>query len=573
MLIPPFALAGYRSFGSNSQRFEKLSKINLLIGSNNCGKSNVLRFIHNIYPKLEAREPIKLSAIERHLPNHAAFRFGLKISLELNAQKDAYEDFNKFVLSKMSGNHPVNASHALRVFQRKAEIENTKDAWFYFGQDKILYQDNWTEAFNVLNDRELYALWQVLTGRSNGGRIQHWIPETLKVLTPSWEGASVEMIPAIRRIGIKGSLSDEFSGDGLIERLAKIQNPDVHSQTDKLLFEKINKFLKSVTDNDSAMIEIPHERDTIIVHMDGKALPLESLGTGIQEVIILAAASTILQNTVICMEEPELHLNPILQRKLIRYLESATNNQYFVTTHSAALMDTPGAEIYHVQLDDGQSAVERVTSDRKRSSVCENLGYHPSDLLQANCIIWVEGPSDRLYLNSWIHKRAPELIEGIQFSIMFYGGRLASHLTGRDLDEEVTSFISLRRLNRRATILIDSDRSSSRAILNSTKERLVAEFDLGPGCAWVTDGREIENYLRPDQVTAAINAVLPTAIPGARLGRYDKVLDISGPLKAKHAPKVDIAKYITANYGPDDARFDLGLRLDALVAFIRASNP
>jgi predicted ATP-dependent endonuclease of OLD family len=307
--------------------------------------------------------------------------------------------------------------------------------------------------------------------------------------------------------------------------------------------------------------------------MDGKALPLESLGTGIQEVIILAAASTIMEDTVICMEEPELHLNPILQRKLVRYLERATSNQYFITTHSAALMDTQSAEIYHVRLDSGQSTVERVTSDRQRSNVCENLGYHPSDLLQANCIIWVEGPSDRLYLNSWIRKRTPELLEGIHYAIMFYGGRLASHLTGRDLDEDVNDFISLRRLNRRVAIVIDSDRKSGSGALNSTKQRLVAEFDKGPGHAWVTDGREIENYIPPEHVKAAIEAILPNAKPSARLGRYDKVLDLNGPQKAKQAPKVEIAKYVTANYEADEARFNLGERLDAMVAFIRSSNP
>jgi predicted ATP-dependent endonuclease of OLD family len=324
-----------------------------------------------------------------------------------------------------------------------------------------------------------------------------------------------------------------------------------------------------VTDNSSARIEVPHERDTILVHMDGKTLPLGSLGTGIHEVIILAAAATTLDETVVCMEEPELHLNPILQKKLIRYLSDSTTNQYFVTTHSAALMDTPNAEVYHVQMRDGQSIVERATSDRHRSAVCEDLGYHPSDLLQANCVIWVEGPSDRLYLNYWIKSISPTIVEGIHYSIMFYGGRLASHLSGNYLDEEIGDFISLRRLNRRGVIVIDSDRDKKGAWINATKKRLQDEFDKGPGYAWITDGREIENYLSSDQVKEAIKKTKPSAKSTSKFAKYENVLSITTRgNKETQASKVDVARHITGAYESDFKILDLDKQIRKLVNFI-----
>ncbi len=310
--------------------------------------------------------------------------------------------------------------------------------------------------------------------------------------------------------------------------------------------------------------------------MDGRTLPIESLGTGIHQVIILAATATIPDKTVVCIEEPELHLNPILQKKLIRYLVGLTSNQYFITTHSAALMDTPGIEIYHVNLEKGQSIVNRVTSDTHKSAICAELGYHPSDLLQSNCIIWVEGPSDRTYLRSWINSSS-SFIEGIHYSIMFYGGRLASHLSGKDTDnsdKNIEEFISLRRLNRRSVIVMDSDFSNAGDTINSTKERLREEFNTGPGYAWVTTGREIENYLPVSQLREAIEQTKPSARVVSKFGTYDnRLLIILKNGKKSAASKVEVANYMVNKFPADLSILDLANQVDRLLQFISKSNP
>ncbi|MDR3368634.1 MAG: ATP-binding protein [Rhodoferax sp.] len=571
-ILSSLAIADYRSFGAEPQYFPQFSKINILIGQNNCGKSNVLRFIHDWLARIQQHPRPTLTHHDRHLPSGG---IGLQYGI-----LPPYFDNEKIDIEALCGHFQIERSSHYQftlnaLFTERLKLGNVVNApWFIFAEDGKLQDSTWKNAFKTISDHDLHNLWQHLTQQSGGSREQHWIPQTLQRLSPSIPPFTCHLIPAIRKIGSKGSSSEEFSGEGLIERLAKLQNPPAVEQQSKKLFKKIGDFLRTVTDNNSAEIEIPYDRDTILVHMDGKTLPLDSLGSGIHEVIILAAAATVLDNCVICMEEPELHLNPILQKKLVRYLQANTSNQYFITSHSAALMDTPEAEVYHITLHNGASLVERVTSDKQRSMVCEDLGYHPSDLLQTNCVIWVEGPSDRIYLNWWITAMDAELVEGIHYSIMFYGGRLASHLSGGDPGEFVDDFISLRRLNRRGVILIDSDRPRKGAALNSTKSRLRDEFDSGPGHAWITEGREIENYLEPELLKKTITAVHPNMPIATEFDKYDNTLTVKNRKgETTQASKVKVASSIISSGSPNLDRFNLRMQVNKLVAFIQESNP
>ncbi len=575
-LLPNLALSGYRSFGKDPQYFDQFAKINILIGRNNSGKSNVLRAIKEVLPQVGDRGPLELEPVAIHLPDQPPFQLGI-------GEAFTEDESGYFSLPSSSPRRhqlPDGRGHNIdslvaELLGRKAKHDKTSLAWsFTTFPDRKPINDTWVAAIAGMGGDRVQNLWNFLTGGGRGDRKAHWEPGIIDRFPLKVPQHTVELIPAIRRIGDSGVDPSGYDGTGIINRLAQLQNPSAQDQSEKLKFEAINAFLREVTDRPDARIEIPYARDTILVHMDNKVLPIGCLGSGLHEVIILAAAATTLTKQIVCIEEPELHLNPVLQKKFIRHLATRTENQYFITTHSAAIMDTPSAEVYHVTLVDGRSRVERVTTDSTRVAVCEDLGYHPSDLLLANCIIWVEGPSDRLYLNWWLRAIEPSLVEGIHFSLMFYGGKLAAHVSNAETSEGVTEFIQLRRLNRRGVILIDSDRPTSHARLNETKKRLREEFDQGPGFAWITDGREVENYLPIDSVSNAVSKTIPSA---TRLGgddRFGNLLKIRRASGSEdQASKVDVAKWITINTEPDLKILDLRQQLTRLVAFIRESNP
>jgi hypothetical protein len=230
------------------------------------------------------------------------------------------------------------------------------------------------------------------------------------------------------------------------------------------------------------------------------------------------------------------------------------------------LLDTPDATIFKVSHPDGWTRVQLVKTADDHLDVCSTLGYHASDLLQSNAVIWVEGPSDRLYLSQWIKQVAPDLVEGLHFTIMFYGGRLLSHLTADESD--ANEFIELRKLNRHLAVVIDSDKERASGTINTTKQRVVEELSKGAGIAWVTDCRMIENYIPMELLNAATRRIHSKAKHNWDGNKW------SGPFDGIEKPdKMAIARAIVEAGPTVPDRHDLRERIDEIVKMIRDANP
>ena len=382
MLVSKLEISGFRGVKSASVNFERLT---ILIGQNNCGKTTITEALALVLGR---------DRLIRALTEH-----------------DFY------------GSNPQPADRILIVATicdfPTNDPERNAD-WFRWGRGVVKWQDAGTGDIKANKDT---AADKLCCQIAFAARFDHESLETVTLryfydntVDPFDEESGVALVPAelVKKIGFflvpasrtwdrTISFGSELfrrvvayvggkPAEAILAERARLRSPEKPIERDdnvKGLIDSINNDLNAIlgkrtetklrvtsTDSDGIL-------DAIVPHFSynqGQDLPARRHGSGLISLQTLALLMRFGQIRVaagdgfmMVVEEPELHVPPPLQRKLIRMLQAMTT-QTVITSHSPTVASVPEPHQISVTRNNGGSLTAAPLS--------EKLGANSPNLLR-----------------------------------------------------------------------------------------------------------------------------------------------------------------------------------------------
>jgi predicted ATPase len=325
-------------------------------------------------------------------------------------------------------------------------------------------------------------------------------------------------------------------------------------------FKEFEDFL-STTFFNGKIVEVVAERvvgargGNIIIAVEGVERDIHDLGDGIQSIVMLLYPLFIApEKAWFFIEEPELHLHPGFQRL---FIETISANKIlrdklltiFLTTHSNHILDFALDDPRHVNIFTfrrregigNKSTYQIQLSSQRDIDNLNVLGVRNSSVFLANCSIWVEGVSDRLYFRAYLQayinhltnrendKITVSLLEGLHYTFLEYSGGNISHFNftaqSGAFTAQVLENIKALSISNRVMLVADlDDGKDTRHEARDSQQHSGFQYV-------VLTVKEVENMLSPQLLVKGLkklfrnrnfdlNTIIQTEYRSRYLGNY-----------------------------------------------------
>lgn len=374
-----------------------VQKFNFLVGANNSGKSRVLRFIlsQNVFTKWAIDSDIlSIQSVLSKIEESVVMTIGINDEEHRSVLIEA--------ITQVKNNPPTATVQSLgEIIHKKLNRQHLAS-----------FTPNDVYSNIVLPEEKDRIKADLIYNLKTDFINPVYIP-TLRTLRHINEKDELRSRTQQDYFDINSNGRQEvFTGHSIANDL-KRQLLGTHVQREKV--RKFERFLSEKFFYGADVTITPRIDDDVVWFKEGdkEEYPIFNLGDGIQAIIILTYKVFMAEHpTIFFIEEPEKYLHAGMQRTLIEALADIPHHMFFMTTHSNHFLDLAlerdDVSTFQVSREDGKTVTR---SSAVLNDLLDELGVRASSVLLANCSIWVEGVTDKLYLRAYMNKYLKELEE------------------------------------------------------------------------------------------------------------------------------------------------------------------
>ena len=214
-------------------------------------------------------------------------------------------------------------------------------------------------------------------------------------------------------------------------------------------------------------------------------------GLGLQDLLVLLYFSIIPEYSVVAIEEPESHLHPEMQRRLLGFLKQCEDRQFFLSTHSNVFLNNAYVDrVFFTTFTD----VVNVADATSRASMLDDLGYSVADNLVSDVVVLVEGPTDTPVIEELLLKKG--VLPTFDVKIWPLGGDIMDQLD-----------LSLLTQAYNVVALLDRDPGSSKV-----RKRFRSRCDEAGIPVVQLKRYAIENYFTLNALRTVFGSQIPASV-------------------------------------------------------------
>ncbi|MDC5266021.1 ATP-binding protein [Acinetobacter baumannii] len=383
----------------------EIKRLNFFIGKNNAGKS---RFLRNIFSTATTSQRYQINLFRQLLSISYELEFNKKY--EYLKTQQAYNDFYA-QMNALQDTMRHSGESAADQFRFCLEHLNKMNLLNAFGLNqhpnnlRNNFREQYQESLDVNIDSKKFYI-PTLRGMRPVTEIEN--------KQPYIERAQKDYFKDIHKVNEKNIITGECLYYELkVHLLGEPEQRDLIKSYE----EKLSQYF---FDNEPVSLIPKHDEDVVNIKIGkDKQFPISQLGDGLQQAIILTYEAFTKKDEIYSffIEEPELHMHAGMVRQLMNFYLNETNHYYFFTTHSNHLLDMADESdqviiqkfVKQPKSEDPKEFEFKIYRCDRDRDLLASLGVKPSSVYLANCTIWVEGITDRLYITKYMEKYLSEL--------------------------------------------------------------------------------------------------------------------------------------------------------------------